>query len=241
MSKDEHFIEAIEMYLTIKKSLHVMYKEDMMSCPDPIVLDHISLLVQNMKGEPLEDIDDLFSNLVKLIESLDKAPELQIDVEIYDDDITKTIGYIVADNVVFVPVKSAKEVYVKYQNLIYSPVKIISNDEYTITLLQFKDHIFKNTFSFDTTNMTEGEGVEIVEDKITKYGKIPGKDLKRIFECIISEKPIVPEVEVVACNFKDFVGRVFIKGAVKISKINHGDAYKVGDILSPDGRVIKFE
>ena len=235
MNKDEKLIETIELYSIIKKSLYVLYKEDMIESTDTAVLNDISLIVEYLKGEPLEEINDLFEDLQKL----NKPPELQVEAEIHDNEnIRKITGYIVSNNIVFLPGNNVKEVYIKYQNIIHIPTKILFNEENVITLLQFKENSFKNVFSFSTTDTKEAEGVEVTEDKITKYGKISGNELKRMFECIILDKPIIPEIEYVPCNFKDFVGHMFIKDAVKVSKVNHGEKYKVGNIILPDGKII---
>lgn len=165
-----------------------------------------------------EDFKNCFVHIFMIYENNPEINKLELIAEVEDDYIN---GYIFDENHFFLLTdKSDEEIYFKYMNVIRrGKVKKI---EKNIAVVESEEK-FSSFYP-----------IEEVETDFTC------SELKRILNCIVQGKPIVPEYDLEPCRYKDFLGLKFVENAQKITKINDEHSkFKIGDIILPGGKIIR--
>lgn len=261
-NKAKIYVEALEVYKEIRKTIQVKHKLDIVysneTTIDDVICTDILICIIKFIGEIPEQLadefltiahkglKDLFYDIANVIEKVQQPDSPDIDVQIYwKDEILAAKAFVYDKSTAFITILvDSKDIYIKYMEKIYLPPKIISSEDLDITVLRFDTDIFKSTHHFDShiSDNAKKEGkMEFSDDKIVSYNNYDGLEFKRLIGCLIEGKPLVPEIETEKCTFKDFLGSIYIRDALKVTKVNVDGRYKVGDIITPDGKVKRKE
>lgn len=177
---------------------------------------------------------------ILFIKELDKLPAL-IDIEVYEDDnITRYKAFPISPSCLFVneEVKS-NEVYIN-GDIIHKVKDIKYIKEIGITVFMISEEVFKNIFKPRKMDIDgKVEGVIINGNYIVAIGNLRGDQLVESINAIVNGNEMIPEKDVILATFKDFLGSKYVPDCLKVTKVNRGEKYKVGDIIKLNGEIVK--